>query len=116
MILILPNALFEMQSQKVHFAISEINITSYSLQSGSNNDFLKDWVIEASDDQQIWTEIDRHSNEDKLKGPDKIGSFVVQNNPEFYRFVRLRQSGKSWSNHFSFGLKRFEFFGKIKHK
>ena len=99
------------------FNDNSIQIHSYSLQSDKSGDFLKNWVIEASNDEKNWIEIDRRSNEVMLTGPDKIGSFLIQpENTEYYRFVRLRQTGNSWSNHKSFGLKRFEFFGKIKSK
>lgn len=98
-----------------------IQLSSYSIKTNNSNAFgthLKNWVIEVSNDEFIWTAIDSHENDSSLNGPNFIANFKIQQkNLDFYRFVRLRQTGNSWysyCNHNYFILYFIEFFGKIK--
>ena len=99
------------------FKDKEIQITSYSLKScnwGQNSDNLKSWVVEVSNDHQRWDEIDKRENNSILNGANLIGTFDTKENKSFYRFVRLRQTGKNWNNCYYTGIASIEFYGKMK--
>jgi hypothetical protein len=49
------------------------------------------WVIETSNDDKEWTEIDRHENDRSLL--QATGSFSITKPSKFSRYVRLRQIG-----------------------
>lgn len=98
-----------------------LQLLSYSIQSlnrSENGIHLKNWVLEVSNDQKKWTEVDRHQNDSKLNGPSFKAVFVIEKKlPDFYRFIRLRQIGQSWyscSNHNYIGITFIEFFGNLK--
>ncbi|KAK8835257.1 hypothetical protein M9Y10_017042 [Tritrichomonas musculus] len=100
------------------FKDKEIQITSYSLKScnwGQNSNHLKSWVVEVSNDHQKWDEIDKRENNSILNGSNFIGTFDTKENKSFYRFVRLRQTGKSWCNNYCTVIASIEFYGKMKH-
>ena len=103
------------------FKDRSIQLTDYTIKSyclGSNYGHLKDWVIEVSNDKTNWIVIDNHSNDQTLNGSSIIASFQIQQpKNEFYRYVKLRQTGYSWDScgcgyyiYFSF----IEFFGKLR--
>ncbi|KAK8840504.1 hypothetical protein M9Y10_030712 [Tritrichomonas musculus] len=99
------------------FKDKEIQITSYSLKScnwGQNMNNLKSWVVEVSNDHQKWDEIDKRENNSILNGANLIGTFNTKENKSFYRFVRLRQTGKNWNNCYHTGIASIEFYGKMK--
>ncbi|KAK8838581.1 hypothetical protein M9Y10_033213 [Tritrichomonas musculus] len=100
------------------FKDKEIQITSYSLKSvnwGQNSNHLKSWVVEVSNDHQKWDEIDKRENNSILNGSNFIGTFDTKENKSFYRFVRLRQTGKSWCDNYYTVIASIEFYGKMKH-
>ena len=101
----------------------EVQITNYSIKSyrqGKDYCHPKNWVIEVSNDGKTWTEIDRHENDSSLNDKLIVATFSVQKKQkEFYKFVRIRQTGNSWDkryNHFYFGISYIEFFGNIQPK
>lgn len=101
-----------------------IQLTNYSIKSSSNEQnhyHLKNWVIEVSNDEEEWKEIDSHSYDSTLNDRNVIATFVVKKeNDEFYRFVRLRQTGCSWGKYsidvYTLCFKYIEFFGKLRMK
>ena len=100
------------------FKDKEIQITCYSLKSdgrGQNGNHLKSWVVEVSNDHQKWDEIDKRENNSILNGANLIGTFDTKENKSFYRFVRLRQTGKSWCDNYYTAIASIEFYGKMKH-
>ena len=104
-----------------------IQLTNYSIKSSSqggdrNWAHLRNWVVEVSNDGQNWTEVDRHTNDSTLNGRNITAAFKVKKETdEFYRYVRLRNSGYSWyrypnNNNYAFWLNCVEFFGKLQEK
>ena len=95
-----------------------------SLMGSDGNTFIRfdfkdrNWVIEISDDGENWEEIDRHIDDPALNGQNIVHNFKVnKKNSGFHRFVRLRQTGKTWSQpgdpyHFFFSF--IEFYGKLR--
>lgn len=98
-----------------------IQLTNYSIKSyncGKNWSHLKNWVIEVSNNGNTWEEIDRHDDDKALNGENIIATFNITKPDGFYRFVRLRQTGPSWSkhstNHNLIVFPFIEFYGKLK--
>lgn len=96
------------------FKNRSFQISSYSIQSApSNTVHLKNWVVEVSEDNQKWQEIDRHSNNSQLNECNIKCRFEI-NNPQtkFSRFLRIRQTGEVWFLNY-FGICFIEFYGKL---
>ena len=94
-----------------------IQMTSYSIKSyagGSNWYNLKNWKIEVSEDGNEWTTIDEHSNDSTLNNSRAIGTFKIQHETKFYRFIRLHQTGPNWNNGNYLVFYCIEFYGKLK--
>lgn len=99
-----------------------VQLTSYSIKSystGSNSDHLRNWVLEVSKDGKNWIEGDRHENDKKLNGANITATFnIKEQDNNFYRFIRLRQTGFSWynypyNNNYYFVVYSIEFYGKL---
>ena len=86
--------------------------------SNQNGVHLRNFVIEVSNNGKDWKEIDRQSNCSQLnKNKAEVIFSIKQKTDDFYRFVRLRQTGNSWycgSGCYYFYLYYIEFFGKIR--
>lgn len=98
-----------------------IQPNEYSIKScknGPNGPHLKSWVVEVSKDGETWSEVDSHENDPALNGSLIVSSFKIQKPVnDFYRFIRLRQTGNSWWNHQNknrLTIRRIEFYGKLK--
>ena len=76
--------------------------------------YLKNWVIEVSNDGKNWEIIDDRNNDSQLNKPDAVANFEINQNDGFYRFIQLRQTGKNWGNSLCIMIRSLEFFGKIK--
>lgn len=97
-----------------------VQLSSYSIRSCNENPnyyHLRNWAIEVSNDGQKWEEVDRHENEGKLNGRGFTGTFKISpENKEFYRFVRLIETGCCWHSNARYDgmFSMIEFFGKLK--
>jgi hypothetical protein len=80
--------------------------------SGWSGCQLVSWVIETSNDDKEWTEIDRHENDRSLL--QATGSFSVTKPCKFSQYIRLRQIGKSSGGNDYLVVTSFEVFGHIK--
>ena len=92
-------------------------MTSYSIKSYAgyqNWHNLKNWKIEVSNDGNEWTTIDEHKNDSTLNGDRVIGTFKIQQETQFYRFIRLHQTGQNWANNNYMVFYCIEFYGKLK--
>lgn len=101
---------FDFKEHKVH-------PTQYVIMSPSSdltNHFLRNWVIEGSNDNKTWEIIDRQRNCDYLNGSSFISTFTIddQNFTEF-RFIRLRQNGPNVYSQDFLAIKNFEIYGKL---
>ena len=94
-----------------------IQLTNYSIKSypcGQNYPHWRNWVVEVSNDKETWTEIDRHTDDSTLNGFNFIGTFSISSKSNnFYRYIRLRHTGISWSNSYYAYFTAVEFFGKV---
>ena len=98
------------------FKTRRVYLKSYSLKSdGGSCQHLLRWSIEGSNDGNEWKEIDKRDTQ------DLNGNYIVKNyecelnrtSEEFYRYLRLRQTGlNSYNNHY-LKLSEIEFFGVL---
>lgn len=99
------------------FKDKSVQLTSYTVQSYNGNKtsgHLKNWVVEVSNDNNDWKVIDKHVDDPTLQTPDKIATFNTEKTQEFYRFVRIHQTGNSWYGNYFLYFPFVEFYGKIK--
>jgi hypothetical protein len=97
----------------VHWDFKDIRFvpTHYSMRSSSVA-FMRNWVLEGSQDDMMWCEMDRRSECSALCSPYKVGSFPILNAVEC-RYIRLRQTGKNHNGTFAILLTAFEVFGNL---
>lgn len=106
---------FDFKSRRIQ--LSNYSIKSYT--NGENNMHLRNWTIEVSNNGENWEEIDRHTDDTTLNGSNKTATFKVsKERSDFYRFVRIHQTGYSWyeypnSNRYDIQMRLVEFFGKL---
>jgi hypothetical protein len=107
------------QSLVYDFLDRRIRLSHYSIRSrhdgGSNDYYLRSWVIEISDGGETWAEVDRHEDDSRLKGEGLIHCFGINHETPECRLVRLRQIGQ---NHYSspshcLVMSGFELFGSL---
>ena len=98
---------------KFDFKQRKVLLDHYILKSpnwSENSDYLKSWVLEVSDDDCNYKEIDRHENCWFLNGHLKSAKFQVSHSTP-QRFVRLRQIGPNWKGNNFLSLNFIEFSG-----
>jgi hypothetical protein len=95
------------------FKNSQISLTSYTLRSHTGTvNYLVHWVIDASNDERSWVEIDRRDTQE-LVGNNLVKNFRCSGaqTSEFFRFIRIRQTRETSSNSNCLVLCNVEFFG-----
>lgn len=104
------------------FKERRIQLSNYSIKSAGNrqnDNNLRNWSIEVSNDGQNWEEVDRHSEDSTLNGEELKSIFnVTKEQTSSYRFIRLHQTGYSWNgypqeNSYFLSIYSIEFFGKL---
>lgn len=88
-----------------------INLTAYTIRC-DNTGSLRSWVIEGSNDNDQWDEIDRHDDSDDLSGLYSTKTYHVTTSLKF-RYLRLRQTGPDINNENYLTLCCIEFFGSL---
>jgi hypothetical protein len=100
---------------RVHFVNRKAWITSYSIKSFAGNSFPKNWVIEVSENENTWREIDRREGTDVLCKRYIVAHFQCQQPyGELCRYVRLRNIGLTNSQNDHLCLCNIEFFGGLR--
>jgi hypothetical protein len=96
------------------FREKSVSVSSYTISSGLNwAGYPLKWELEGSTDGQQWKLIDRRETQD-LGQDYAIGTFECSESEEFFRFVRLRQTGKDSLDCDSLRLSGVEFFGVLR--
>lgn len=93
-----------------------VKLKNYSIKSlgqKSGGCHLKNWVVEASNDMKKWEIIDERINNSSLNKSCAIYTFDSKSIDEFYRYVRLRQTGLNWRNDYTVAFQQIEFYGII---
>ena len=104
---------------KYDFKDLKVRPTQYSIRSKphSTGDFHPmHWVIEGSnsDNDNDWTAIDSRSDVKSLNAQSVICTFDIQRPVnDFYRYLRLRQTGKNACGSNKLGLSSLEYFGSV---
>jgi hypothetical protein len=92
------------------------SLQHYTLKSGSRGaHYLVQWEIEGSNDGNTWKSLDSRNTR------DLCGNFIAKtyecsksNLNEFFRFIRMKLTGKDSSNCDCLMLSNIEFFGTLK--
>ncbi|KAK8839726.1 hypothetical protein M9Y10_031431 [Tritrichomonas musculus] len=104
---------------KYDFKELKVRPTHYSIRSkpyGPGIEHPMHWVIEGSNsgNDEDWTVIDRRSGVKSLNAKSVVCTFDIQQQPvEFYRYLRLRHTGKHSSGKYNLGLSSLEYFGSV---
>ncbi|KAK8834085.1 hypothetical protein M9Y10_038536 [Tritrichomonas musculus] len=101
----------------VDFGSRKVDIEHYMIESAplnKNNDHMKTWKIEGSDDLQNWSLIDLRENVDELNGPLCHMVFKVdENKRKPFRFIKILQHEKNHRGNWNLCLGHFDFYGTI---
>ena len=90
--------------------------TSYSIRTHSGDGFPKSWVLEVSNDggEGSWEVVDRRNDNQDLTDRYVTHNFQISApTSRSFRFVRLRQTGKSHSGYYFLNINSFEVFGTL---
>jgi hypothetical protein len=76
--------------------------------------YLKNWIVEISNDGSEWTAIDSHTNNGDLNGPNLVHTYNISNS-DYCRMIRIRHLGESWhsSQRYYIMISSLEFFGDL---
>lgn len=102
------------------FKNRKVRPTSYSIRSKPYDygDFHpKNWVIEGSNTGNEWKILDSRQEITSLNGNNLASTFQIQEKlekNEFYRFLRIKQTGLNASGSNYLGFSSLEYFGSIK--
>ena len=107
---------YEVDDAYVCFDFKErsIQLTSYSIQSFYENNCLKNWAIEVSKNGTDWKVVDRRIDDASIHGKFITATLDVEKTADFYRYIRLRQTGKNWVGDNCTNINKIEFYGKLK--
>jgi hypothetical protein len=95
------------------FKDHRVRPTDYSICAHPNGWFLRSWVIEGSVDGLHFDKIiDRRDNNTEANSEHPIGTFSVSCG-DYYRAIRLRQTGKNQNGDYRVILNAFEIFGDL---
>ncbi|KAH0787280.1 F5/8 type C domain containing protein [Histomonas meleagridis] len=103
---------------KFHFINSTVSITSYTLKSvpiGPRGGHLKSWVVEGSNDNESWSEIDSRLNCNDLNNKNATKTYPCKNQIEV-SFIRIRQIGENHAGNNFMCLSAVEFYGTLRNK
>lgn len=104
----------------IDFKDKLVKVTQYQIQTSMKNNsssHLKNWSVDGSKDGFAWFELDKRKNVSSLNQPKSIAVFEVHSQTnEFYRYIRIRQTGTSWYNTDNcniISICRLDFFGQV---
>jgi hypothetical protein len=98
------------------FKDRSVSLQHYTLKSsGQGAHFFVQWVIEGSNDGSTWKSLDIRNTR------DLCGNYIAKTyscprvkSHEFFRFIRMRQTGTNTDDSDYLMLSNIEFFGKVK--
>lgn len=97
------------------FKNHKITPTDYTIRSYSNGSWHpKSWVIECSNDNIKWIEIDSEENCSHLKGKGFIHTFSLSKKIcERFKYIRLRMTNANWEQNNTLRINSFEVYGSL---
>lgn len=94
---------------KCDFIGMKICPTSYTIKSkyGSDNHHPRNWVIEGSntDKESEWDILDKSDNDETIYGIKSCYTINIKLQDKYYRYLRIRQTGKNSSGCNYFGCR-----------
>lgn len=103
---------------KYDFIEKKICPTCYTIKSRHNSDahHPRSWVIEGSntDEESDWEILDKQDNNETLHGKNTCYTFKINEQDKYYRYLRIRQTGKNSNGYDYFCFAGLEYFGKIR--
>lgn len=95
--------------------------TSYTIRSVTTTIpdyyFPKSWIIEGSNSNTEWTNLDEQTDCTYLKGSNFVHTFSIQNNDKKeFKFIKMRLTSKSWGKYSDNGrliIASIEFYGDL---
>lgn len=90
-------------------------LSHYSIRHGSNSrqDFLRNWVLQGSDDGKTWEVLQRHVNDTALNNIYATHSWAVIKSPTPRRIFRVLQNGRNSSTHNFLSISGIELYGEL---
>ena len=99
------------------FLDRKVRPTRYSLRhySAWDTEALRNWVLEASNDQKTWTVLRQHTNDTTLDHKGEAATWTLSGSASTtaYRYFRIRMTGKNSNNHYYLALSGFEIYGDL---
>lgn len=90
--------------------------THYTLRHGGNSkmECLRNWSLQASNDEKNWVDISRHQNDTNLNNAFSTYTWKINmDNPRPFRHFRILQTGHNSSNNNFLSLSGIEFYGQF---
>ncbi|KAK8843178.1 hypothetical protein M9Y10_025375 [Tritrichomonas musculus] len=90
------------------------NYTLKSFKGVKGSDHPRSWVIEGSNDNDLFAILAEEKNSSSLNGSNRVETFPIncQKTGEF-RYIRIRLTGPTWGGHNILVIDSFEIFGKF---
>lgn len=98
------------------FKENYVSLSAYTIKSTDHHYFLKSWVIEGSNDQSNWIELDSHKNDNTLCTPSAIHTFQIPTDKKIkklFKYIRIRITGPNSKKNYILEITNIEFFGKL---
>lgn len=91
---------------------SHYQIMSYDGKKNSNHP--RNWVIEGSNNKSDWISLDTQNECNHLNGRNLSHIFSIENQKQKeFRYIRMKLTGKCWSNCHFLEICSFEIYGKL---
>lgn len=108
-------------SQWICFEFKKFNVIleSYTIRSYKGSVYHpKSWIIEGSEDFNLWDKIDEQKDCNYMKGRtdsnNHVHTFIVQNqNHKPFKFIKITQTDKNWGNNTNFIINCIELYGSL---
>jgi FtsZ-binding cell division protein ZapB len=94
------------------FKTKPISLTGYLLRSHDGPSFVRNWIVEGSNDEISWIIIDKQANNNSLSGRFKENIFYCQPN-NYFSFFKITQTDYNANANNFFELSYVEFYGEF---
>jgi hypothetical protein len=78
-----------------------------------DNEALREWKLQGSNDGKKWTKLLSHKNDSSLKTRGGTATWNVPKPQKSFRMLRVLQTGKNSNEHWYLALSGFEVYGKL---
>jgi hypothetical protein len=106
-----PNSWIQFDFMEHAFQLRHYTLKTFIGGSGSGH--LKNWVVEGSNNLNVWDQIDRRDDNADLNDRERCHTFGCGAAGGLYRYIRLRQFGKNHGGSDFLFLGNIEIFGAL---